>query len=362
MEIAACFWSYACHEEGSERERRHYAVQGGEVTLVTEVATAVNPWMDHMRRGEFEAAWAISDAALHVRAGVPCWHLPRHLQYVWNGTPLEGRRIMVRCYHGLGDTIQFIRYIPLVKALAAEVSVWAQPKLLPLLRTMHGINRLLPLHDGTPEIAYDVDVEVMELPYVLRTTVATIPNEIPYLQVEPVPLPRHGRLAVGLTWRAGEWDARRSVPFALMAPLKEVPGMTWYVLQRGPGLTEWHPGFGILPVTKNLFEEARFMRALDLVISVDTMPAHLAGALGIPVWTLLSADADWRWMEGRVDSPWYPTMCLFRQVQQGVWEPVITRVAAALERLSTGTNGTDGPHDISGYPDQHQLSRLKTCF
>jgi hypothetical protein len=240
--------------------------------------------------------------------------------------------------------------------------VWAQPKLLPLLRTMHGINRLLPLHDGTPEIAYDVDVEVMELPYVLRTTVATIPNEIPYLQVEPVPLPRHGRLAVGLTWRAGEWDARRSVPFALMAPLKEVPGMTWYVLQRGPGLTEWHPGFGILPVTKNLFEEARFMRALDLVISVDTMPAHLAGALGIPVWTLLSADADWRWMEGRVDSPWYPTMCLFRQVQQGVWEPVITRVAAALERLSTGTNGTDGPHDISGYPDQHQLSRLKTCF
>jgi hypothetical protein len=362
MEIAACFWSYACHEEGSERERRPYAVQGGEVTLVTEVATAVNPWMDHMRRGEFEAAWAISDAALHVRAGVPCWHLPRHLQYVWNGTPLEGRRIMVRCYHGLGDTIQFIRYIPLVKALAAEVSVWAQPKLLPLLRTMHGINRLLPLHDGTPEIAYDVDVEVMELPYVLRTTVATIPNEIPYLQVEPVPLPRHGRLAVGLTWRAGEWDARRSVPFALMAPLKEVPGMTWYVLQRGPGLTEWHPGFGILPVTKNLFEEARFMRALDLVISVDTMPAHLAGALGIPVWTLLSADADWRWMEGRVDSPWYPTMRLFRQVQQGVWEPVITRVAAALERLSTGTNGTDGPHDISGYPDQHQLSRLKTCF
>ena len=223
--------------------------------------------MDHMRRGEFEAAWAISDAALNARAGVPCWHLPRHLQYVWDGTPLAGRRIMVRCYHGLGDTIQFIRYIPLVKALASEVSVWVQPKLLPLLRTMHGIDWLLPLDDGMPDMAYDVDVEVMELPHVLRTTLATIPDEIPYLQVEPVPLPRQGRLAVGLTWRAGEWDARRSVPFALLAPLKEVFGITWYVLQHGPGLTEWRPGFGILPLTKNLYEEARLMRALDLVIS-----------------------------------------------------------------------------------------------
>jgi hypothetical protein len=322
-----------------------------------------------MRRGEFEAAWAMSDAALYARAGVPCWHLPRHLQYVWDGTPLAGRRIMVRCYHGLGDTIQFIRYIPLVKALAAEVSVWAQPKLLPLLRTMHGINRLLPLHDGTPDMTYDVDVEVMELPHVLRTTLATIPSEIPYLQVEPIPLPRQGRLAVGLIWRAGEWDARRSVSFSLLAPLKEVSGITWYVLQRGPGLTEWRPGFGILPVTKNLFEEARLMRGLDLVISVDTMPAHLAGALGVPVWTLLPASADWRWMEGRVDSPWYPTMRLFRQVQEGLWEPVIARVAAALERLSTGTRETrcdtrvtDGPHDISGYPARHQLSRLKTRF
>jgi hypothetical protein len=295
--------------------------------------------MDHMRRGEFEAAWAISDAALNARVGVPCWHLPRHLQYVWDGTPLAGRRIMVRCYHGLGDTIQFIRYIPLVKALASEVSAWVQPKLLPLLRTMHGIDWLLPLDDGMPDMAYDVDVEVMELPHVLRTTLATIPDEIPYLQVEPVPLPRQGRLAVGLTWRAGEWDARRSVPFALLAPLKEVSGITWYVLQHGPGLTEWRPGFGILPVTKNLYEEARLMRALDLVISVDTMSAHLAGALGVPVWTLLPAGADWRWMENRADSPWYPTMRLFRQVQQGVWEPVITHVVAALERLSAGTRG-----------------------
>jgi ADP-heptose:LPS heptosyltransferase len=101
-------------------------------------------------------------------------------------------------------------------------------------------------------------------------------------------------------------------------------------------LIEWRHGFGILPRASNLFEEARLIRALDLVISVDTMPAHLAGALGVPVWTLLPAEADWRWMDGRYDSPWYPTMRLFRQEEDGVWEPVIMRVAAALKRLTTG--------------------------
>jgi Glycosyltransferase family 9 (heptosyltransferase) len=296
----------------------------------------VDRWMDHMRRGEFEAAWAVSDAVLRARAGVPCWHLPRHLQYVWDGRPLAGRRVLVRCYHGLGDTIQFIRYMPRLKALAAAVTVWAQPPLLPLLGTMDGIDRLLPLHDGTPDAAYDVDVELMELPHVFRTTLATVPAEVPYLRVEPVPLPCGGRLAVGLAWRAGEWDARRSIPLALLAPLGKVPGIAWYILQRGPGLIEWRDGFGILPRVSNLFEEARLIRALDLVISVDTMPAHLAGALGVPVWTLLPAKADWRWMDGRDDSPWYPTMRLFRQAEDGVWEPVIMRVAAALKRLTTG--------------------------
>jgi hypothetical protein len=287
-----------------------------------------------MRRGEFEAAWAISDAVLRRRAGVPCWHLPRHLQYVWDGTPLAGQRVLVRCYHGLGDTIQFIRYMPRLKALAAAVYVWAQPALLPLLHTMQGSGQVLALHDGTPDVAYDVDVEVMELPHVFRTTLATIPAEIPYLHVEPAPLLRQGQLAVGLAWRAGEWDARRSIPFVLLKPLWDVPGIKWYILQRGPGLTEWCAGFGILPGASNLCEEAHFIRALDLVISVDTMPAHLAGALGVPVWTLLPVQADWRWMEDRDDSPWYPTMRLFRQGQDGAWEPVITHVAAALKRLT----------------------------
>ena len=286
-----------------------------------------------MRRGDFAAAWAISDAVLRARAGVPCWHWPRHLQYVWDGTPLAGKRVLVRCYHGLGDTIQFIRYAPLIKAMAREVIVWAQPALLPLLRTVRGIDRLLPLHDGTPEVEYDVDVESMELPYVFRTTLATIPAEVPYLHVAPAALPRHGRLAVGVVWAAGDWEhERRSIPFPLLAPLAAVPGVVLYMLQRGPVLDQYHPGIGILAGSDDVVETARLMRALDLVISVDTMPAHLAGALGVPVWTLLDAAADWRWLEGRVDSPWYPTMRLFRQEYPGAWEAMIARVVGALGR------------------------------
>ena len=290
-------------------------------------------WKVLMQRGVFEAAWDISDAVRHARAGVPCRHWPRHLQYIWDGTPLAGKRVLVRCYHGLGDTIQFVRYGPLIKEIAREVIIWAQPALLPLLRTMHGIDFLLPLHDGTPDVEYDVDVESMELPYIFRTTLATIPADIPYLHVEPVVLPRQEGLAVGLVWAAGEWDhARRSIPFSLLAPLARLPQVVVYILQRGSALAHYRPGFGMLSGADEVLETARIMRALDLVISVDTMPAHLAGALGVPVWTLLDAAADWRWMEGRVESPWYPTMRLFRQEEHGAWEPVIAQVVAALTR------------------------------
>jgi hypothetical protein len=300
----------------------------------TRVREEPDAWTRHMRRGEWAAAWEVSDAVLRARAGVPRWHLPRHEQYVWDGTPLAGRRVLVRCYHGLGDTIHFIRYAPLVKALAAEVTVWAQPALLPLLATARGIDRLLPLHDGAPDAEYDVDVELMELPHVFRTTLETVPAEVPYLHADPAPLPRDGRLAVGVVWGSGEWDDRRSIPFPLLAPLAEVPGVALHVLQDGPALEERPPNFGILSGTGTPLGDARVMRALDLVVTVDSMPAHLAGALAVPTWTLLHADADWRWMEGRDDSPWYPTMRLFRQERPGRWAPVVARVAAELARLA----------------------------
>jgi len=290
-----------------------------------------DPWMHHMRRGEFEAAWPHSDAALQARAGQPCWHLPRHLQHIWTGRPLAGRRVLVRCYHGLGDTIQFARYLPLLATVAAEVSVWAQPPLLPLLRTVPGVAQLLPLHDGTPEATYDLDLEIMELPHVFRTTLATIPAAIPYLYAEPLLLPKAPQqLAVGLVWQAGDWDARRSVPFELLAPLAAVPGVQLHILQANAEAAGWREGVGLNPGEFSLYDYARRLRGLDLLITVDSMPAHLAGALGVPVWTLLQAQADWRWLEGRTDSPWYPTMRLFRQEQAGDWAGVVARVAAEL--------------------------------
>ena len=286
-----------------------------------------------MRAGDFEAAWRVSECVLHSGSGRLDPRLPRHLQAVWDGTPFSGRRVLVRCYHGLGDTIQFIRYLPLVKRIAAETIVWAQPELLPLLRTAAGIDRLLPLHDGSPAADHDVDVEVMELPFAFRTSPATVPSRVPYLHVEPAPAAGRRRVkTVGLVWHAGrDWAPHRSLPTRVLRPLARVPRVEYHILQQGPARHELPPGFGIPSGAEDLIRLARIMRGLDLVISVDSMPAHLAGALGVPVWTLLHRDSDWRWMEGRDRSPWYPTMRLFRQEQAGGWEPVVEKVANALE-------------------------------
>jgi hypothetical protein len=291
-------------------------------------------WARHMRRGEFERAWEISDIVLHSQAPRPRDDLPRHLQQLWRGIGLDDKRVLIRCYHGLGDTIQFIRYAPLVKAIAKEVGAAVQPELIGLLRNMRGIDRLLRLEADDREAKYDIDLEVMELPYAFRTTVDTIPAEIPYLQVDPASLLKDGDLAVGIVWAAGDWDHRRSIPFPLVAPLADITGIRLHVLQHGSALRERPARFGVDSRCDDLLEAARLVRALDLVISVDSMPAHLAGALGVPVWTLLHAEADWRWMDGRNDSPWYPTMRLFRQEHPDQWEPVIAAVAAELAQLS----------------------------
>jgi hypothetical protein len=290
--------------------------------------------MYHMRRGEFEQAWKFSDAVLKERAGKPCWHWPRHQQYIWNGSSLKGKRVLVRCYHGLGDTIQFIRFMPLLKREASEVIVWAQPPLIPLLQTVTGIDQLLPLHDGTPEVNYDVDVEIMELPHVFRTTIITIPSQIPYLHVEPESLSAdESKLAVGLVWRAGDWDSRRHLSFDVLLPLFQVNGIQLFILQADAEAAGWQPGYGIHPGEFSLADYARAIKGMDLVITVDSMPAHLAGAMGVPVWTLLHANADWRWMNDREDSPWYPTMRLFRQEKPGDWDTVIQKVKRQLQQL-----------------------------
>jgi hypothetical protein len=291
-------------------------------------------WMRHMRAGEWDAAWRISDTQLPQEVD---WRAPRHVQRIWTGAPVEGRRVLVRCYHGLGDTIQFARFLPVLAARVAELTVWAQPALIPLLATMPGRIALLPLHDGTPEVAYDVDLEIMELSHLLRVTPATLPAAVPYLHPLARLLPGRG-LQVGLVWAAGDWDGSRSVPPGLLAPLAEIPGVTLHLLQRGAALAEWPAVPGEASGSDDILAAASLMTALDLVISVDSMPAHLAGALGRPVWTLLKHDADWRWMDGREDSPWYPTMRLFRQRRPGDWAEVAARVAAALRALAAGVS------------------------
>jgi hypothetical protein len=237
---------------------------------------------------------------------------------------------MVRCYHGLGDTIQFARFLPDVARRAASVVVWAQPALLPLLATIDAPLELLPLHDGVPEVDYEVDVEIMELAWLLRTTLATLPATVPYLHVEPDGGRASASLDVGVVWRAGDWDAARSMTAADASCLADVPGVTCVALepQSSPATLagwrgDWQPCDSPLAL-------ARTVAGLDVLVSVDTMAAHLAGALGVPVCALLGYDADWRWMVDRHDTPWYRTMRLFRQPAPGAWEPVLADVVRHL--------------------------------
>jgi hypothetical protein len=302
-------------------------------------------WMRQMRLGDWESAWRISDRICDERRGLEPrdirtgqW-LPRHLQWVWDGSPLAGKRVLVRCYHGLGDTIQFSRFVPLLKHSATHVTVQGQAQLLPLLETVAGVDALLRLDDGPCDAQRDVDIEIMELPYALRTTLLTLPNEVPYIRVAAnrrKPRDRH-RAVVGLVWHSGTWDANRSVARELMETLIGIDGITFRILQRGPALESWSAGAGETPVIRDILDEAAELLALDLLISVDTLSAHLAGALGVPTWTLLPAQADWRWMEDREDTPWYPTMRLLRQSRAGDWHSVILRVTRELtQQFSRG--------------------------
>ena len=287
-----------------------------------------------MRAGAFDAAWAISDAVLAARdpATRDDPALPYHLRWVWDGRGLEGRRVLVRCYHGLGDTLQFCRYLPALRQRAAHVTLEAQPELLPLLRHLPGPDRLIPFRPDAPAPASECDIEVMELAHALRLT----PQGAPYLSADPLPRPAEG-LLVGLCWQAGGWDPGRSVPLHALAPLGQAPGVRLISLQRGPGMTELG-GAGAPPVldlkdrSADVAAVARLLAALDLVVTVDTMVAHLAGALGRPTWVLLQAEADWRWMTGR-RSHWYGSVRLYRQDRPGEWEGPLAQMQADLGRM-----------------------------
>jgi hypothetical protein len=312
-------------------------------------SAAEGDWIEAMRGNDFRRAWEISDYDLRQCGGSRArkYTGERHLQQIWRGEDLRGKRVLVRCYHGLGDTIQFVRFASPLHQIAREVILWAQPELLGLLRGVRGVDRLLPLDNGTPNISYDVDIEIMELAHALRVTAESISKSVPYLPRPQCTRPRCDHsLSIGLVWEAGNWDRKRGVPPEMFSRLLAQPDVRLFSLQQGPA----SKAATTIPAqdigTPDLVSFARTITSLDLVITVDTMAAHLAGALGAPVWTLLHANCDWRWPTTDSRSIWYPSMKLFHQKRPGDWSNVIEKVAEELKhlrqaRLPDGTERTE---------------------
>lgn len=300
-------------------------------------------WLAAMRRGDFEAAWQATDRIelpRRARQREPgLRHRPEFLR--WDGTPLAGRCVMVRCEHGLGDTLQFMRFVPHLRA--ARVHFMVQPPLVDLLRGAPGLGEVRNWWADAPLPAHDVDIEVMELAYALRSTVATLPPPYPHLRAQ---LPRHadfgiadeGRLRVGLLWSVSDWGQDRSIALQELAPLFAIEEAQFFSLQQGQAASD--PLLQRLdveclsPRTTKITLAAAAMCQLDLVICTDSMPGHLAGTLGLPTWMLLKHEADWRWMSGRDDSPWYPGVRLFRQPRPGDWRDLAQQVASSLRVLA----------------------------
>ena len=195
------------------------------------------------------------------------------------------------------------------------------------------MDRLLPLHDGAPDLSYEVDIEIMELAHALRATTEVISERVPYLtRYRSVRLGCDASISIGLVWEAGSWDSNRSVPPQLFTRLLNQPSVRLFSLQQGPA----RKAAATIPArdigAPDLVRLATTMLSLDLIITVDTMAAHLAGALGAPVWTLLHANCDWRWSRTS-RSIWYPSMKLFHQTKPDDWSNVIGEIADELTRL-----------------------------
>jgi hypothetical protein len=306
------------------------AVPAAEITAPAKCAA--DDWISAMRSGQFERAWEITDRDL-ARSVTDKHKGPRHLQRIWRGEELRKRRVLVRCYHGLGDTIQFARFLPCLAEIAHGLTVWCQPELLPLIERVAGVDRAIPLHDGTPEVDFDVDIEIMEIPHAIRAGRDLIERPGPYLTLPRRSVPSHvakrKALAVGLVWEVGNWDKRRVIPAQLLKELNK-PGIQMYSLQRGAASGD-ADRIGARDIsTPDIVDLGYRMGELDVVVSVDTMVVHLAGALGYQPWVMLHSDCDWRWPSRGGASLWYPRAKLFHQHRAGVWEDVIHDVDSAL--------------------------------
>ena len=265
----------------------------------------------------------------------------------WNGEPLEGRTILLWAEQGLGDTVQFARYVPLVAALGGRAMVECPDCLAGLVESVAGVSGVIAPAGPLPAAA--CQAPLMSLPRLAATIPEEIPNAVPYLTAGRERVARcrarlgEGRsLRVGLAWSGNPIhinDNLRSIPLARMAALRRVPGVEWHSLQVEERDSDegWREGGWLhrsMDEPRCAASLAALMCCLDLVVTVDSMAAHLAGALGRPVWTLLARVPDWRWRMKGETTPWYPTMRLFRQKRAGDWEEVLERVAEELRSLA----------------------------
>lgn len=325
------------HEAALVSYRRAVALDPGAADLRFNLATEL------LRLGQWQEGWGEYEA----RLGTDCCPPREPVAPVWDGGPLAGRSLLVLAEQGLGDTVQFCRYLPLIPG-AGDVVFLVQPGLGGLLRGFPGTARVLewdlqaPLPAGL-NCAFQVNLG--SLPGLLETRLGAVPAEVPYLHPEPHRLvamadrlgPREG-LRVGLVYAGNPGhrrDRHRSCPLEALSPLLGIPGVRFYALQQGAGRGLAEAGaVDLAPGCIELEDLAAALASMDLILSVDTMPAHLAGALGVPVWLLLDSVPDWRWMLTREDSPWYPSMRLFRQPSPGAWPDVVAAVGRALAALA----------------------------
>ncbi len=284
----------------------------------------------------------------------------------WRGPPQPGERVLVLNDHGLGDTIQFFRYLPLMAAAGVEITFVCPPKLHRLLTSGAAIRFV-----GAPpaQETFDAQIAISSLPRAFGTRLNSILVDVPYLSPE-APLQRLWAerigavgFKIGLVWQGNpnpEADRARSIPLAALAPLADIAGVRLISLQKGYGeeqLAGLPPAMRIETLGRDFdsgpdafVDTAAAMMQCDLIVTCDTSIAHLAGALARPVWVALKSDAEWRWLRERDDSPWYPTMRLFRQSQRGVWRAVIDAMARELPGM-LGTRGL-APDDCDSMFDR----------
>jgi Flp pilus assembly protein TadD len=294
--------------------------------------------------GDMAQGWA----RYEVRLKLPkeWWPQRSFTQPAWDGGPFAGKTLLLWPEQGLGDFLMFIRYLPLVKELGGRVILQVPRTLMDLAATCSGADLSVPF--GAPLPPFDLQASLLSLPWLFRTELASIPAEVPYLDVpDQVPHRRalldclnqaKGSTRIGLVWAGNPVNSRnleRSLPPAALAPLAALSDAAWFSFQVGreaaPPLPNLTP---LAPLLGNFSDTAYALSGMDLVITVDTAVAHLAGALGIPTLLLLAFQADFRWLRERDDSPWYPSMRLYRQPAYGDWASVLRQVVADLTQES----------------------------